>query len=224
MVAGIAALVLAQVSRSAAADESREPPVTVPASHRHDRFEIREIVGWGSSPSTSSHWLVGGGVYFHAPYLSFGFDAVLFDLFNDDSAAAMSRASYPAYESSWAATASVALSPFRHHVRDDGADRTLMPYVLGGFGVISTRPLSLVLPTLRVFDYKPTATFDAGLGVHSLFSRAVGIDIEIRDTIFEAQFEATTDDSGPVSKYAPSGPLTNFIALQIGASLFAGGR
>jgi hypothetical protein len=232
--AGLAAVALLQLPRSADADVEGEQPAERPGPHAYDRFELRPIVGWGSSVGTSSHWFVGGGAYFHVPYVTLGIDAVAFELFNDDAVAPSTYASYPANETSWAATMSIAVSPFRSHVHADGTERALLPYVMGGLGGISTRPLSLVDPSVRSFDFKAKVTFDAAIGVYVLLSRAVGLDIELRDMIFGEQLESSTISQGvsgsssyptnPDTWYASSTRMTNFVALQIGVSFFAGGR
>jgi hypothetical protein len=221
--------VLSESPRSAAAQV--EPPAPPPPQARN-RFEIRPIVGWGSSPSTLSHWFVGGGVYVHAPRVAAGVDVVAFTPFNGEHS---STPSYPLNESAWSATVSAAFLPFRTHVLEEGSSRIIVPYILGGVGAISTRPVAVVDPANRVFDYKPTVLFAAALGIHVLLSSSVGLDFELRDTLYYAQLESPTIANGPVG--APSVPTspanpatwygqsspTNFIALHVGVSFFTGG-
>jgi hypothetical protein len=226
----LAGLALALVSGSASA---QEPPVARPHPRADDRVELRPIVGWGSSPGTLSHWLGGGGVYLHVPHLAIGVDFLAFAPCDAEGGAAPS---YPLNETAWATSLNVAYSPIRSHVRDDGRARTLMPYGLLGLGAISTRPVSVVDPAMRTFDYKPELTLDAALGTHVLLSRTVGLDVELRDTLYSEQLENALVASGPAdmpsNPTSPSNPdtwygsnrLTNFIALQLGVSFFAGGR
>ena len=221
--------VLVHFSRSAAAQVE---PVARPRPKTPARFEIRPIVGWGSSPNTLSHWFVGGGVYVHAPQVAVGVDVLAFAPFDSERG---SNPSYPLNETAWSTTVSAAFSPFRSHVREDGTARIVMPYILGGAGVISTRPVSVVDPADRIFAYKPKVTFAAALGIHVLLSRSVGLDVELRDTLYDEAVESPTIANGPAGMpsavTSPSNPatwyggssLTNFVALQVGVSFFTGG-
>ena len=98
-------------------------------------------------------------------------------------------------------------------------------YVVGGVGAISTRPIAVVDPDNRIFQWKPKAAFNAGLGVRVFFNRWFAAILEVRDYIFADQLEATSIAATPSGK-ADSGTwygdnkLTNNIQAQLGVSVF----
>jgi outer membrane beta-barrel protein len=97
-------------------------------------------------------------------------------------------------------------------------------YVVGGVGAISTRPVAVVDPDNRKFDWKPKVAFNAGVGLRIFFNRWFAAILEVRDYIFADQLEATTIAAG--SAKADSGTwygdnkLTNNIQAQVGVSVF----
>jgi outer membrane beta-barrel protein len=99
-------------------------------------------------------------------------------------------------------------------------------YIVGGVGAISTRPIAVVDPDNRSFDWgKPKLDFNAGLGLRIFFNRWFAAVIEVRDYIFidklenteVAEGEAATD---PSTWYAKDGKLTNNVQAQLGVSIF----
>jgi len=99
-------------------------------------------------------------------------------------------------------------------------------YVLGGVGAISTRPIPVVDPDNRTFDWKPKVTFNVGAGLRIFFNRWFGFTAELRDYIFfdelENQAIATTLTAAqdPKTWLADDLSFTNNVTAQIGFSIF----
>jgi outer membrane beta-barrel protein len=95
-------------------------------------------------------------------------------------------------------------------------------YVVGGVGAISTKPIPVIDPDNRFFDYKTKLAFNAGIGIHIFFNRWFAATLEVRDYIFNDQLEATKVDVNPTNKAAWVGEktLTNDVQAQIGLSIF----
>ena len=104
-------------------------------------------------------------------------------------------------------------------------------YVLGGVGAISTRPIAVVDPDNRTFDWKPKVTFNLGIGLRIFFNRWFALDAEIRDYIFPDELENQTIASGadsngtlkaqdPTTWLAEEVSWTNNVQAQLGFSIF----
>lgn len=106
-------------------------------------------------------------------------------------------------------------------------------YVVGGVGAISTRPIAVIDPENRAFDWKAKVAFNAGIGLRVFFNRWLGAFLEVRDYIYNEQLENTS-----VARQAPAGSqdvtgtnkdpetwigesrLTNAVQAQFGISIF----
>ena len=99
-------------------------------------------------------------------------------------------------------------------------------FVLGGVGAISTRPIAVVDPDNRTFDFKPKIAFHVGGGLRIFFNRWLAATLEISDYIFfdelenpliankaQAQDSSTWLDPGGAS-------FTNNVQAQVGLSVF----
>jgi outer membrane beta-barrel protein len=99
-------------------------------------------------------------------------------------------------------------------------------YIVGGVGAISTRPIAVVDPDNRSFDWgKPKLDFNAGIGLRIFFNRWFAAVIEVRDYIFFDKLENTDVAEGdgatdPATWYAPDSKLTNNVQAQLGVSIF----
>jgi outer membrane beta-barrel protein len=99
-------------------------------------------------------------------------------------------------------------------------------YIVGGVGAISTRPIAVVDPDNRSFDWgKPKLDFNAGIGLRVFFNRWFAAVIEVRDYIFIDKLENTEVAVGdaatdPGTWYAKDGKLTNNVQAQLGVSIF----
>jgi outer membrane beta-barrel protein len=104
-------------------------------------------------------------------------------------------------------------------------------YLIGGVGAISTRPLAVVDPDNRTFDWKPKVAFNVGGGLRIFFNRWLAFNAELRDYIFfdeleNQQIAEGVDDEGrpnaqnPATWLAEELSFTNNVQAQIGLSFF----
>src|SRR5688572_2880652 len=96
-------------------------------------------------------------------------------------------------------------------------------YLVGGVGLISTRPIPVIDPDNRGFNWETNIAFNAGIGLHIFFNRWLAATLEVRDYVFNDTLENTT-----ISEEAPQDPstwegetqLTNNVQAQLGISIF----
>jgi len=99
-------------------------------------------------------------------------------------------------------------------------------YVVGGVGAISTRPIAVVDPDNRNFDYKPKISFNVGGGLRIFFNRWFAVMAEVRDYIFfddlenPETFDIVTDAQNPDNWLSPDSSFTNNVQAQLGISVF----
>jgi outer membrane beta-barrel protein len=105
-------------------------------------------------------------------------------------------------------------------------------YVVGGVGAISTRPIAVVDPDNRTFDWKPKVAFNLGIGLRIFFNRWFAVNAELRDYIFPDELENQQIPSGidettgrpiaqnPDTWLADEVSWTNNVQAQLGFSIF----
>lgn len=104
-------------------------------------------------------------------------------------------------------------------------------FLVGGVGAISTRPIAVVDPDNRSFDYKVKISFNAGLGLRIFFNRWFAVTGEIRDYIFFDELENPAIARGLGANGLPAAQnpdtwlsedlsFTNNVQAQIGVSFF----
>jgi len=104
-------------------------------------------------------------------------------------------------------------------------------YFLAGGGIISTRPIAVVDPDNRTFDYKIKPTWGFGGGLRIFFTRWLAAMLEIRDYMFFDELEnpsiATGFDANgnrlaadPGTWLAEDKSFTNNVQAQLGISIF----
>ena len=102
-------------------------------------------------------------------------------------------------------------------------------FVDGGVGVIRTRPIPVIDPDNRKFDWNNYVNFDVGIGFRIFFNRWLAAVLEVRDIMYFEKIEATTiatADMGSGSKVDPSTwydkdqHFTNDVQIQVGLSMF----
>ncbi len=99
-------------------------------------------------------------------------------------------------------------------------------YLVAGGGVISSRPIAVIDPDNRAFEYEIKPGGNAGLGLRVFFNRWLTGVLEIRDYIFMDELEnlATFDDpvqaQDPANWYDSEKELTNNVQAQFGVSIF----
>ncbi len=98
-------------------------------------------------------------------------------------------------------------------------------YVVGGVGAISTRPIPVIDPDNRNFDFEPKIAFNAGLGLRIFFNRWFAAILEVRDYMFNDKLEntetgVTLQEQQDSSTWYGDSKLTNNVQAQLGVSIF----
>lgn len=96
-------------------------------------------------------------------------------------------------------------------------------YVVGGVGVMSTRPIPVIDPDNRGFDWETNIAFNAGIGLHIFFNRWLAATLEVRDYVFNDKLENTAiiegQEQDPTTWYGET-QLTNNVQAQMGIAIF----
>ncbi len=103
-------------------------------------------------------------------------------------------------------------------------------YILGGVGMIWTKPEAVIDPDNRKFSYNGKVDVDLGIGLRIFFNRWFALNLEIRDYIYNEQLEntgisATQGGPGTGGQQDPAtwygaNSLTNNVQAQVGVSIF----
>ena len=135
------------------------------------------------------------------PRIRLGIDAAFYVPFEE------SGATWPAEAGPMQMRASGAIDvtyvPFR--ARSEHA--SIEVYVVGGPGVVSTRPIAVVDPVNRAFSYSANLAFHMGVGARVSLHRSVVLGIEMRDTMYNQVLENSHVADGS-SGFSPADPAT----------------
>lgn len=98
-------------------------------------------------------------------------------------------------------------------------------YVVGGVGAISVRPIPVIDPVNRNFEFEPKLAFNAGIGLRIFFNRWFAAVVEVRDYVFNDKLEnlgVAADTAGRANQSTWYGDtsLTNNVQAQFGAAIF----
>lgn len=98
-------------------------------------------------------------------------------------------------------------------------------YVVGGVGGLWTRPIAVIDPDNRRFDWEMKLAFNAGLGLRIFFNRWFAAMLEVRDYIYQEKLEnltvATTQaQQQNKATWFGDNQLTNNVQAQLGISIF----
>jgi outer membrane beta-barrel protein len=107
-------------------------------------------------------------------------------------------------------------------------------YVVGGLGAISTRPIPVIDPDNRTFDFKPKLDVDLGIGLRIFLNRWFAATLEVRDYIYNEALEnlciggSVTPSCPQAGTYSPTdkshwldqNKITNNVQAQVGLSIF----
>jgi outer membrane beta-barrel protein len=98
-------------------------------------------------------------------------------------------------------------------------------YVVGGVGAISTRPIPVIDPDNRGFEWETNIAFNAGIGLHIFFNRWLAVTLEVRDYVFNDKLENTDIPEGleqqqDRSTWYGETQLTNNVQAQLGVAIF----
>ncbi|MBK6694182.1 MAG: outer membrane beta-barrel domain-containing protein [Myxococcales bacterium] len=98
-------------------------------------------------------------------------------------------------------------------------------YVVGGVGGLWTRPIAVIDPDNRKFDWKPKIAFNAGVGLRIFFNRWFAAMLEVRDYVYQEELESLTLAATQQKQQDPGTwfgdkQLTNNVQAQLGISVF----
>ena len=98
-------------------------------------------------------------------------------------------------------------------------------YLVGGVGGLFTRPIAVIDPDNRKFDFEHRIAFNVGFGLRIFLNRWFSVIGEIRDYIYIEQLEnvqvaATQAEQQNRNTWFGEKPLTNNVQAQVGISMF----
>lgn len=98
-------------------------------------------------------------------------------------------------------------------------------YLVGGVGGLFTRPIAVIDPDNRKFDFEHRLAFNVGFGLRIFLNRWFAVTGELRDYIYIEQLEntqvaATQAEQQNRNTWFGEKPLTNNVQAQVGISVF----
>ncbi len=98
-------------------------------------------------------------------------------------------------------------------------------YIVGGVGIMRTRPVPVVDPEIRNFDYDIRVAFNLGVGIRVFVSRWLAVFAEFRDYMYLEQLEALQvalgeDRSNPQTWTQGDPAFTNNVTVHLGLTFF----
>lgn len=98
-------------------------------------------------------------------------------------------------------------------------------YVVGGVGMMRTRPVAVVDPAVRSFDFDWRVAFNAGIGLRVFVTKFFTVFGELRDYIYLEKLENLQVELGDQREDKTTwideeATLTNNVALHVGITLF----
>lgn len=99
-------------------------------------------------------------------------------------------------------------------------------YLVGGVGGLFTRPIAVIDPDNRKFDFEHRIAFNVGFGLRIFLNRWFSVIGELRDYIYIEQLENTQvaatqeQQQNRSTWFSNEKPLTNNVQAQVGISVF----
>ncbi len=98
-------------------------------------------------------------------------------------------------------------------------------YLVGGVGMLRTRPVPVIDPEIRQFDFGMRVAFNAGIGIRVFLSRWLAVFAELRDYMYLEKLESLNVSLGsgrqdPATWIADSPSFTNNVTAHLGFTLF----
>lgn len=200
------------------------------------RFELQPFWGVTLNDQFVRHPGIGLGLnYYITEVMAIGLNGQYYGPFNVDSSfnAQVRRAArigVPLTEYQWSAAGNFTYVPANG--KFSGFQNFIFHYdvyVVGGIGAISTRPIPIIDPDYRSFDYKVKWQVNAGIGYKIFFNRWFAAVLEVRDYIFLDKLEnlkISTNEKERENggkggeKWLDKSKLTNNVQAQLGFSIF----
>ena len=199
---------------------------------RRGRFELMPYFSFSLNDQFVSHLGPGLGVnYYLTNVLAIGFNGTFHQPFNGDSDfnfqnRRATRLAVPLNEYQAAGTVNFTYVPM--YGKFSGFSQFIFHYdgyIVGGVGALRTRPIAVIDPDNRKFDYDWRAAMSLGIGLRVFLNRWFAVTGEIRDYIYIEQLEntvvpATQAEQRDSKNWFGDKPLTNNVQAQIGISVF----
>jgi outer membrane beta-barrel protein len=199
---------------------------------RRGRFEINPYWSFSLNDQFVGHLGPGLSVnYYLTNVLAIGLSGTYYQPFNSDSDfnfqnRRATRLAVPLNEYQMGATGNFTYVPM--YGKFQGFSQFIFHYdgyVVGGVGALRTRPIAVIDPDNRKFDYDWRLAMTVGLGLRVDLNRWFAINLELRDYIYIEQLEAVTvaptqDKQRDPSTWFGDKPLTNAVQAQLGISMF----
>lgn len=98
-------------------------------------------------------------------------------------------------------------------------------YLVGGVGMMRTRPVPVIDPEIRQFDFGMRIAFNVGIGIRVFVSRWLAVFAELRDYMYLEKLESLNVSLGagrqdPETWIADSPSFTNNVTAHLGITLF----
>ena len=97
-------------------------------------------------------------------------------------------------------------------------------YLIGGVGMLRTRPVAVIDPAVRTFDFQWRVAFNAGIGLRVFVTKWLSIFGELRDYLYMEKLEnleVSLSQRGEPSTWTDqNSKLTNNVTVALGFSMF----
>jgi outer membrane beta-barrel protein len=97
-------------------------------------------------------------------------------------------------------------------------------YLIGGVGMLRTRPVAVIDPAVRTFDFDWRVAFNAGIGLRVFVTRWLSVFGELRDYLYMEKLEnlqVSLDHRADESTWIDQkSTLTNNVTVSLGFSMF----
>jgi outer membrane beta-barrel protein len=97
-------------------------------------------------------------------------------------------------------------------------------YLIGGVGMLRTRPVAVIDPAVRTFDFQWRVSFNAGIGLRVFVTKWLSIFGELRDYLYMEKLEnleVSLSARGQSATWTdPNSKLTNNVTVSLGFSMF----
>ena len=199
---------------------------------RRGRVELMPYWSFSLNDQFVSHPGPGLGVnYYLTNVLAIGLNGTFYQPFNVDSDfnfqnRRATRLAVPLNEYQAAGTVNFTYVPM--YGKFSGFSQFIFHYdgyIVGGVGALRTRPIAVIDPDNRKFDYDWRLAFSLGIGLRVFLNRWFAVTGEIRDYIYVEQLENTNVAATQAQQRDPATwfgekPLTNNVQAQLGISMF----
>ncbi len=196
---------------------------------RSGRFELNPFWAFTLNDQYVSHPSAGLAMnYYLTQDLAIGVRGQSYWGLNIDSAfnfenRRATRVAVPLNEALWGASLNATYVPI--YGKFAGFQKFIFSYdvyATAGASVISTRPIPVVDPNNRNFDYGVRIGANVGVGLRIFFSRWFAATLEIRDTIYPELLENLKVDANPIDKATWNGEtrITNNVEAGLGFTMF----